>query len=152
MHENSYNLMKKFVEKYKVKNKKVLDVGSLDVNGTYRDLFTNYTGLDIAPGKNVDIVSKNSYEYPPKDNSFEVVISGNTIEHIEDAQKWIKEIARITSDLVCIITPWNLEVHRYPIDCWRILPDGMEFLFKLAELKTLECYIEGIDTIGIARK
>jgi hypothetical protein len=39
-------------------NKRVLDVGSLDVNGNNRYLFDNceYTGIDIGNGKNVDIV------------------------------------------------------------------------------------------------
>jgi len=36
----------------------VLDVGSYDVNGCYKNLFTdvgyNYTGLDMAKGPNVD--------------------------------------------------------------------------------------------------
>jgi SAM-dependent methyltransferase len=38
--------------------KKVLEVGSLNVNGTVRDFFTDcdYTGIDIAPGNGVDRV------------------------------------------------------------------------------------------------
>jgi hypothetical protein len=38
---------------------RVLDVGSLDVNGNLRGLFDMpcwYTGIDIGPGKNVDVV------------------------------------------------------------------------------------------------
>jgi len=55
MHESSKNLMKQFVDKY-LKDFKcgaVLDVGSYDVNGTYKDLFDErfkYTGLDIESG------------------------------------------------------------------------------------------------------
>jgi hypothetical protein len=40
------------------KRKKVVDVGSLDINGNNRQFFKNceYTGIDIVAGKNVDLV------------------------------------------------------------------------------------------------
>jgi len=64
------------------KNIKVLDIGSLDVNGNNRYLFENcnYIGLDVAVGKNVDIVSV-AHEYDVADESFDVVISTNAMEH-----------------------------------------------------------------------
>ena len=39
-------------------NKKVLEVGSLNINGSVRQFFTNcdYIGLDVGEGKDVDIV------------------------------------------------------------------------------------------------
>ena len=44
----------------KFSNADVLDIGSLDINGNNRYLFSNctYTGVDIGQGKNVDVVSK----------------------------------------------------------------------------------------------
>ena len=41
------------------KNKKVLEIGSLDINGSVRTFFENcdYTGLDVGEGKGVDIVA-----------------------------------------------------------------------------------------------
>jgi predicted SAM-dependent methyltransferase len=62
-------------------NKKVLDVGSLDINGNNRYLFENceYTGLDIIKGENVDIISI-AHEYNPH-HSFDVVLSTNALEH-----------------------------------------------------------------------
>jgi len=59
----------------------VLDIGSLDVNGTNRYLFTDYTytGVDIGEGKNVDVVSK-GHEYKPN-KQFDVVISTECFEH-----------------------------------------------------------------------
>ena len=63
-------------------NKKVLDVGSLDINGNNRYLFinSNYTGIDIGSGKNVDIVSK-AHEYNAPDGEYDVVISTECFEH-----------------------------------------------------------------------
>lgn len=160
MHEFSYNLMKEWAIKYKFIDKQVLDVGSLDINGSYRDIFKNYTGLDIVEGKNVDIVAKNPYKYPLKDNSYEVVISGQTLEHVEDTHKFIKELARVAKEMVCIIVPANgILEHRHPVDCWRVYPDGLRFLFeKIAKLKVIDCQLMKNplngqrDTIGLAKK
>lgn len=63
------------------RNCKVLDVGSLNINGHNRDLFTNceYTGLDIAPGSNVDVVSKAHEFVSPY--QFDTIISTEMLEH-----------------------------------------------------------------------
>lgn len=62
--------------------KKVLEVGSLDINGSVRSHFQDceYLGLDIGPGAGVDIVCPGqSYEAP--DESFDVTISCECMEH-----------------------------------------------------------------------
>ena len=63
MHANSLALMKRLLEThaYLALGKCVIDVGSRDYNGTYRNLiqrtrFESYTGIDIVEGKNVDTV------------------------------------------------------------------------------------------------
>lgn len=63
------------------KNKKVLDVGSLDVNGTNRYLFENceYTGIDVGPGKNVDVVMPiHLYKC---DFQYDFIVSTECFEH-----------------------------------------------------------------------
>lgn len=63
-------------------NVKVVDFGSLDINGSNKVFFTNseYIGLDIGPGKNVDVISK-AHEYSAPDASFDTVISTEMFEH-----------------------------------------------------------------------
>ena len=60
------------------KNTRVVDFGSLDINGSNRQFFDDceYTGLDIGEGKNVDIVTK-AHEYNAPDSSYDVVVSQN---------------------------------------------------------------------------
>lgn len=60
----------------------VLDLGSLDINGNNSYLFDDvlYLGVDVAQGKNVDIVSK-GHELGLPDNTFDVVISTECFEH-----------------------------------------------------------------------
>jgi SAM-dependent methyltransferase len=62
--------------------KKVLDVGSGDINGNNRFLFDDceYTGNDVIPAKNVTIVSKTK-DLPFEDNSFDTIISTECFEH-----------------------------------------------------------------------
>jgi SAM-dependent methyltransferase len=71
------------------KGVKVLDIGSLDINGNNRYLFTNYnyTGIDIGEGANVDIVCR-GHEFKSQDK-FDVVISSECFEHDEYWDKTI---------------------------------------------------------------
>ena len=78
------------------KDKNVLDVGSLDINGNNRGLFENcnYLGIDVAPGNNVDLVAcGNDYNAP--DGFFDVIISTECFEHDMHWNDTIKNIIRM---------------------------------------------------------
>lgn len=68
----------------------VLDIGSLDVNGNNRYLFSDYeyTGVDLAAGDNVDVVSK-GHEFKAG-HKFDVVISTECFEHDKMWRETIK--------------------------------------------------------------
>jgi len=61
---------------------KVMEVGSLDINGSIRTLFTDcdYTGLDVAAGPGVDVVCQGQ-DFAAPDASFDVTISCEVMEH-----------------------------------------------------------------------
>lgn len=82
------------------KNVKVLDVGSLDINGNNRHLFTDceYTGLDIIEGKNVDIVCP-VHEF---EGVFDTVISTEMLEHDKHWKKSIEAMIRLSKGIVII--------------------------------------------------
>jgi SAM-dependent methyltransferase len=63
-------------------NKRVLDVGSGDINGNNRFLFENceYEGNDVIRANNVTIVSKTK-DLPFTDNTFDTIISTECFEH-----------------------------------------------------------------------
>lgn len=154
MHKTSYENMRQFVEKYlssRVGEKlTIVDLGSQDVNGmyTYRDFFQKdnwkYVGVDMEEGKNVDVVIKNVYKWEEfADVSVDVVISGQTFEHIEYIWLTMQEISRILKPggWGCIIAPSSGYEHKYPLDCWRILPDGFKALARYANLEVVEVYV-----------
>ncbi len=62
--------------------KKVLEVGSLNINGSVRSFFLacDYTGIDVGAGKDVDIVCEGQ-KYDAPDNSFDTTISCECFEH-----------------------------------------------------------------------
>ena len=59
----------------------VLDIGSCDINGNNREFFdlSGYTGVDVAEGPNVDVVSP--IHLWESDEMFDVVISTECLEH-----------------------------------------------------------------------
>lgn len=77
-------------------NKKILDIGALDINGNNRHLFDNceYSGLDISEGKNVDIISL-AHEFNAPDESYDLVISNDCFEHDMFYEKSFQNIIRI---------------------------------------------------------
>ena len=84
MHEAQTNFLIRMKNTFpeNFKNAKVLEVGSLDINGSIRFLFEdcNYIGLDVGPGPCVDVVCS-GHEYAAPDNSFDTVISSECFEH-----------------------------------------------------------------------
>ena len=155
MHKQSLECMKELFKKWSEPDgSTVLDVGSFDVNGSYRDIIEEthkYMGVDICEGKNVDLVV-GKYEYPFSDNSFNYVISGQCMEHVEEPWIWFSEVVRVTKKRLFIIAPWKSRVHRYPVDCWRILPDAFKHLAKINNLKVLECGRKWRDSFLCAEK
>ncbi len=147
MHGSSIRRMRRFVQLYadpliaKTKEKlTVLDVGAADRKMHYKGMFDkekwNYVGIDIVPEVNVNIVLSDAYNWPLQSGSVDLVISGQAFEHIEFIWQTMVEIARVMKPnaLCCIIAPANGAIHRHPVDCWRINPDGMTALAKYAKL------------------
>lgn len=151
MHNSSFLRMKWFEANYAskmVKNKlSVLDVGSYDVNGSYKNIFSSgryhYYGLDMEKGPNVDIVLDNPYCWNSVETNFyDIVISGQAFEHIEFFWVTIAEMVRVLNKggLLCIIAPNGFKEHRYPVDCYRFFTDGMVALARYVCLDILHAH------------
>lgn len=75
---------------------KVLDVGSLNINGTLRDFFSNveYTGIDVGEGPGVDIVCRGELFNAP-DCTYDVVCSAECFEHNPEWLATFKNMIRM---------------------------------------------------------
>ncbi len=145
MHASSMEAMGHFVRGHLADRRgaplAVLDVGSMDVNGSYRTLFDDpqwsYTGMDAAPGAGVEVVLESPYDWSGLASAgFDVVVSGQAFEHIEFPWVTILEVARVLKPggLFCMLVPSGGYEHRYPLDCWRYYPDGARALAHWADL------------------
>ena len=144
--------MKWFEENYARKVAKdtvrVLDVGSFDVNGSYKDIFEGkykykYVGLDMEKGPNVDIVLQYPYDWSSLEtDSFDIIISGQAFEHTEFFWISFAEMARVLKKdgLLCVIAPNGFAEHRYPVDCYRFFSDGMIALARYVSLEPLHVH------------
>lgn len=91
------------------KNKNVLEVGSLNINGSVRQFFENcqYIGIDRIPGKDVDIVG------PVHDcafkEKFDIIISTEAFEHDEYLEKTIEKMVNsLGENGLIIVTTANI--------------------------------------------
>ena len=149
MHQSSLINMEKFRDRYlanrETETLNILDLGSTDIGGCYRPLFNQvswkYTGVDLTPGPNVDIVLADAYNWREvSSNSLDLLISGQVLEHVEYFWITMLEISRVLrpGGLACLIAPSSGPEHRYPVDCWRFYPDGMRALAQFSRLECLE--------------
>ena len=163
MHPNSMRLMGDFIKSHvgRFQGGRVLDVGSQNINGSYREIFfphvKEYIGCDIVAGAGVDVLVEDMDHLPFKDGEFDAVISGQTLEHAAHPWILVKEIARVTKSggAVCLIAPWRFYEHKdalCPFDRWRILSDGMITLMTEAGLVTPQAFMDEDDCVGIAFK
>lgn len=157
MHDNSMAIMKKFVEEYDVSKTSVVDIGSFDVNGNYRGFFKGkYTGVDIQPGPNVDVIMDSEEWANMKD--VDLVISGQTLEHVADIPKLMASIFNVLKPggLLCIIAPSQGERHDYPIWVGNFSIERMTEAVEGAGLEVISCTLSDVapfyDNCCVARK
>lgn len=126
----------------------VLDLGSMDVNGSYRSLLTDprvrYTGADLEAGPGVDLVLDDPNHLPFEDASFDLVLSGQMLEHA--AQFWVSfaEMRRVLrpDGVLIVIAPSSGPIHSYPVDCYRFYPDAYRTLAALNGLHLLSVHLD----------
>lgn len=146
MHLSSLQHVERLVDKYLSKSQslRVVDIGSYDVNGSYKPFFSrdgwHYTGVDLAAGPNVDVVLESPYRMPLSSHSADVIVSGQAFEHIEYFWLTWLEMARVLKPggLIFLLAPSRGYEHRHPQDCWRFYPDSYHALANYACMKLLE--------------
>jgi SAM-dependent methyltransferase len=141
MHTNSNRLFEKYAVSCFQPGMRVLEIGPDLFPSTYRKLLQladiTWDTLDIYADPQLTYPKSDVYSFAIPDNTYDIVFSGNVIEHVAKVWRWVPELARITKPggLVITINPTSWPYHPAPIDCWRIYPDGMQALCDEAGLK-----------------
>lgn len=166
MHSSSIRNLERFFKIYldKFENPKILDLGGAKLGNQVSGLNIikkfnrkfQYVTCDIDPYKSVDIVLKNPYSFDEiKENSFDIVLSVSTFEHIEFFWLTYLQILKVLKNdgIFYLNTPSNGVFHRWSKDCWRFYPDSglalvewgkyNSFNNSLLESFTTKKYLEG---------
>lgn len=131
MHESVMAWGKRIIDSRRLASKSVLEVGSINVNGSLRQYFTGeYIGVDLRPGPGVDRIA-NGHDLPFKSRSFGVVVCTETLSHDPYPWKTIKEMYRILrKGGILILTVRGIGFGRNdsPCDYYRFTEDGVNAL------------------------
>lgn len=172
MHLNSELLFTKYAKQYFQTGMRVLEIGPNRIPSTYCHVVMGEAplrnpaikwdtlNLEDAPLRRLTYCVKDGYSYPIPNDYYDIVLSGQVLEHVRKPWIWLKELARICNKggYVITINPISWKHHGVP-DCWRVYPEGMRALYEEANLEVLlsvwEC-LENVqnssDTITIGRK
>lgn len=138
--------------------KSTLEVGSLDVNGSVRGLFSgDYIGVDFREGPGVDrVMDGHALDFP--DATFDTVVSTEMLEH--DSEFWLSlaEMGRVLrpgGHLLLTTRGNGFGEHGYPSDYFRFMPSSRAVLAGLAGcsvvVEALDPEVPGIFVHGIRR-
>lgn len=148
MHRNSELLFRAHASPYFKDGITVLEIGADSNPSTYQKALNlksvDWQTLDISAETKPTILTKNEYQFPIPENTYDVVLSGNVIEHVKKIWLWVSELSRICKKGGAVITvnPLSWPFHEYPVDCWRIYPEGMKALYEHAGLEVVFCSCE----------
>ncbi len=137
----------KYLTREEIENKRILEVGSFDVNGSLRLLIeaykpAEYIGADIAAGPGVDVicdVTRLAEKFGEK--SFDMVVATELIEHVKDWRRAIHNIKVVCKpNGVILITTRSpgFVYHGYPYDFWRYELKDMQWIFQDCRIENLE--------------
>ena len=130
MHDTALEHAKLFFELYWQPGfSDILELGSLDVNGSLREVSppaSSYVGVDAGAGRGVDHVVTPGDPLPFPDGRFDVVVTSSTFEHDVCFWESFLECLRVLrpGGFLYVNAPSNHGFHRYPLDCWRFYPDA----------------------------
>lgn len=130
-----------------VSGKKILEVGSANLNGGLRSYLENlspieYIGVDIQQAPGVDIVLRaEDLVKHFGENKFDFVVSTEVLEHIADWITVINNLKKIVSpNGVILLTTRSIgfPYHGFPDDYWRFEVKDMQHIFADFDILALE--------------
>lgn len=110
----------------------------------YRHLFegkcNRYVGADVAPayGISLDLLFTPGQPLPLDDESFDTIISTQTLEHVQDVDLYMRECKRLLrpGGHLILSVPMQWRMHEQPYDYWRFTRHGVQALLAGVGLQT----------------
>jgi SAM-dependent methyltransferase len=158
MHKNSKLLFEKYAIPLFKGGMRVLEIGPDGFPSTYRqivgDQAITWETVDLTESPKLTYTSIDEYHFPIPGDTYDIVLSGQVIEHVKKVWLWTKEVARVCKPggLVITINPVSWEYHQAPVDCWRIYPEGMKALYEDAGLEMQMSRFESLENHHILKE
>jgi SAM-dependent methyltransferase len=130
-----------------VAGKRVLEIGSLDINGSARKCVefwqpAEYVGVDIKEGPGVDLVCDAEKLIDIfSEESFDVVFSTELLEHVLNPKTVISNMKRLckrNGTILLTTRSYGFVFHPFPYDFWRFELSDMQSIFSDCEIIDLE--------------
>jgi SAM-dependent methyltransferase len=143
MHLNSRLMFENIARQYFDPGMKVLEIGPDGVPTTFQSIVDDssieWDTIDLKEKPNVTFTAISEYSFPFADDTYDIVVSANVIEHVRRIWVWVRELTRICKPggLVITIAPVSWPFHEVPYDCWRIYPEGMKALYEDSGLEVV---------------
>lgn len=154
MHHNSKLIFEKYAKQHFKGGMRVLEIGPDRFPSSYLrivwDDAITWETLDLYQSDKLTYISTTGYRFPIPTGTFDIVLSGQVIEHVKKVWLWMKEVARVCKQggLAITINPVSWPFHEAPVDCWRIYPEGMKALHEDAGLETKLSVFEALEPCG----
>jgi 2-polyprenyl-3-methyl-5-hydroxy-6-metoxy-1,4-benzoquinol methylase len=146
--------------KESVAGKRVLEVGSQDVNGSIRPFVEalapgEYIGTDMTAGKGVDVIV-NSSDLISRFGmeSFDLVISSAMIEHCRDwkaAVRNMKGVCRPGGMILLVTCSPGFPYHGHPYDFWRYELQDLKEIFSDCHILSAEPVFKNLVLIKVKK-
>jgi hypothetical protein len=142
LHESVLAFCAKVIHPDEVRGKAILEVGSAYVNGSVKPQLvamgpSRYVGVDLAPGPNVDVVSR--VEHLPDDAQADLVVSCEMLEHAEDWVGAFRRMAALARETLVLTARGPGFPFHNPPDHWRFCPSDMWRAAVLCGLWPVAC-------------
>lgn len=157
MHQSVMEWVSTVVAEHDLADRRVLEVGSRDINGTVRPLFRGeYVGVDMLPGPGVDMVVEPGV-LPFPQESFDAVVTTEMLEHDPFFWRTMQDMTRVLAPgglLVLTTRGIGFPYHEYPSDYWRFTTASINLLFNWVGLFVVDVLPdpEHSGVFGLARK
>ena len=150
-----------------LKDKDILEVGIAGddkPSGSYRFFGegNTWTTADVEPRWNPDVLCDISNCPQILDNSYDLVIMTQALEHIWDYKKAMENLCRITRKYLIIDCPWMFPFHHDNVrpaidwrdwdDYWRFSPSAMHRLLGEVGFKKIKIITDNEFTLCLAEK
>ena len=147
MHPSAYEFATTALSETDVKDKRVLEAGAFNYNGTARHALellrpSRYLSTDAQPGPGVDLVCPAEELHKLGEGTADVVVTTEMLEHAEDWRGAVTGIVRVLAPggvLLLTTRGPGFPYHPHPEDHWRFTVSQMASIAAACGLDIIRC-------------